>query len=170
MTLENTLFKWYTAISLRTFNNKGWLSPPSWKHLHRHLQLPVNLPDAVVVPHHVDALRVRQVAVVDEEAEDAPAAEVELLPDDALEVGHHAARVQVHEQPAHPAVHHGRRRVVEVEPQADKVAAVGSHDDKRACVRERHNKHAGRSSSSFRRQQHGRFRSGISEQESGSPS
>lgn len=104
----------------------------------RHL--PVNLPDAVVVPHHVDALRVRQVAVVDEEAEDAPAAEVELLPDDALEVGHHAARVQVHEQPAHPAVHHGRRRVVEVEPQADKVAAVGSHDDKRACVRERHNK------------------------------
>lgn len=96
---------------------------------------PVILPDAVVVPHDVDALGVRQVAVVDEQAEDAPAAEVELLPDDALEVGHHAARVQVHEQPAHPAVYYGRRRVVEVEAQADKVAAVGSHGDKqRSCA------------------------------------
>lgn len=50
-------------------------------------------PDAVVVPHHVDALRVRQVAVFYEQAEDAPAAEFKLLPDDALQVGHHATRV-----------------------------------------------------------------------------
>lgn len=122
------IYSYFIVHLLTCSNNKGFSD------LHHH---PVNLPDAVVVPHHVDALRVRQVAVVDEEAEDAPAAEVELLPDDALEVGHHAARVQVHEQPAHPAVHHGRRRVVEVEPQADKVAAVGSHDDKRASARER---------------------------------
>lgn len=88
---------------------------------------PTRAPDAVVVPHHVDALRVRQVALLYEEAEDAPAAELELLPDDALQVRHHAARVQVHEQPAHPAVHHGRRRVVEVEPHADKAVAVSSH-------------------------------------------
>lgn len=84
-------------------------------------------PDAVVVAHHVDALGVRQVAVLDEQAEDAPAAELELLPDHALQVGHHAARVQVHEQPAHAAAHGRRRRVVKVQAQSDEVITVGCH-------------------------------------------
>lgn len=84
-------------------------------------------PDAVVVAHHVHALRVRQVAAFHEEAEDAPTAEIELLPDDALEVRHHATRVQVHEQPAHAAVHDGRRRVVKEQAHADGGVTVGCH-------------------------------------------
>lgn len=71
-------------------------------------------PDAVVVPHHIDALRVRQVAVFYEEAEDAPAAELELLPDDTLQIRHHATRVQVHQQPAHAAINDSGRRIVKV--------------------------------------------------------
>lgn len=84
-------------------------------------------PDAVVIPHHVDALGVRQVAVLYEEAEDVPAAEVKLLSDDALQIRHHATRVQVHEQPAHAAVSHSRRRVVKVQAHADEGVPVGSH-------------------------------------------
>lgn len=87
-------------------------------------------PDVVVVPHHVDALRVRQVAVLYEQAQDAAAAELKLLPDDALQVGHHAARVQVHEQPAHAAPHDGRGRVVKKQAEANKLVAVRSHDAK----------------------------------------
>lgn len=84
-------------------------------------------PDAVVVPHHIDALCVRQVAVLYEEVEDASAAELKLLSDDALQVRHHAASVQVHEQPAHAAIDDGRRRVVKVQAHADKVIATSSH-------------------------------------------
>lgn len=71
-------------------------------------------PDAVVVPHHMDALSVRQVAVVYEQVQDAAAAELKLLSDDALQVRHHATRGQVHEQPAHATINDGRRRVVKV--------------------------------------------------------
>lgn len=95
--------------------------------LYTHVILLISAPDAVVIPHHEDALRVRQVAVLDEEVEDASAAELELLPDDALQVRHHATRVQVHEQPAHAAVDDGRRRIVKEQAHADKLTATGSH-------------------------------------------
>lgn len=85
-------------------------------------------PDAVVVSHHVHALGVQQVAVVYEEAEDAPAAEPELLSDHTLQIRHHATRVQVHEQPALPGVHHRGRRVVEEDAHADRAVTVSSHD------------------------------------------
>lgn len=71
-------------------------------------------PDAVVVPHHMDAFSVRQVAVLYEQVQDAVAAELKLLSDDALQVRHHATRVQVHEQPTHATVDDSRRRVVKV--------------------------------------------------------
>lgn len=61
-------------------------------------------PDAVIVPYHIDALRVRQVAALYEQVEDAPAAEFELLSDDALQIRHHTTCVQVHKQPAHATV------------------------------------------------------------------
>lgn len=48
------------------------------------LGIPARAPDAVVVAHHIDALGVRQVAVLYEQAEDAPAAEFKLLSDDTL--------------------------------------------------------------------------------------
>lgn len=97
---------------------------------------PGHTPNVVVVPHHVDALGVRQVAVLYEQAQDAAAAEAELLPDDALQVRHHAARVHVHEQPTHPAAHDGRWRVVKKQAQANELATVSSHDAK--TLRSRH--------------------------------
>lgn len=78
------------------------------------MTLKARAPDAVVIPHHIDALCVRQVAVLYEEVEDASAAELKLLSDDTLQIRHHATLVQVHEQPAHAAIDDSRRRVVKV--------------------------------------------------------
>ncbi len=71
-------------------------------------------PDAVVVPYYMDALCVRQVAVLYEQMEDASAAELKLVSDDAFQIRHHATCVQVHEQPAHAAVRDSGRRVIKV--------------------------------------------------------
>lgn len=88
-------------------------------------------PDAVVVPHHIDALRVRQVAALYEQVEDAPAAEFKLLSDDALQIRHHTTRVQVHKQPAHATVDQRRRRIVKLQTHADKVVTGSSHRHQR---------------------------------------
>lgn len=74
----------------------------------------VNPPDAVVIPHQEDALRVRQVAVLYEQANNAPAAELELFSNDALEIRNYATCVQIHEQPAHAAINDRRRRIIKV--------------------------------------------------------
>lgn len=88
-------------------------------------------PDAVVVAHHIDALRVRQVAALYEQVEDAPAAEFKLLSDDALQIRHHATRIQVNKQPAHATVDQGRRRVVKLQAHADKVVTGSRHRHQR---------------------------------------
>lgn len=71
-------------------------------------------PDVVVVSHHIDALCVRQVAVVYEKFKYAPAAKFEFLSDGTLQIRHNATCVQVNEQPAHPAIDDSRRRVIKV--------------------------------------------------------
>ncbi len=86
----------------------GQVQPRNW------LAVRARAPDAVVIPHHIDALCVRHVAVFNEEVEDAPAAELKLLSDETLQIRHHATCVQVHEQPAHAAIDDSRRRVVKV--------------------------------------------------------
>lgn len=68
-----------------------------------------------------------QVAALYKQVKDAPAAKIELVSDDALQIRHHTARVQVHEEPAHAAVRQRRRRVVEHQAHADKVVTASSH-------------------------------------------
>lgn len=80
-----------TPYLISTGKGREW---PTGRQLSPNYRHP---PDAVVVSHYIDALRVRQIEAVYEQVEDAPAAKIKLLPDDALQIRHHTARVQVNE-------------------------------------------------------------------------
>lgn len=107
---------------------------------------PPRAPERVVIPHEPRAFSGRQESPVEEKAELGVAAEAELVPNDAAQVGDEAHLTRLQEQPAQPASRASRGRIVKKQPHPHRAQAtvrgrrhLGKHERLRRTARDKIN-------------------------------